>query len=226
MGQYVCYDKDGYTNVRKGAGTQYEIVDKVSKYELFYSSDHLCSDGNSLDTLLTWIPFVKSIYGDTIGFIYKKNIKSLDDMPKLWWENVNDTLISCSNDTVRINLVLRDFDKNNHVIEYAALDEEWKYIMSVDGKQAKRIHYPIKDNNTDVQSAKEIKALYIEWKNKRIDLPIDYIKNYFNPLMVVHLGYENELYIYICVGDASESYGIYLSVVDGEIKYTLDHSAC
>ena len=76
-------------------------------------------------------------------------------------------------------------------------------------------------------TCKEIKALYIEWRNKRIDLPVDAIKDYFNPrTMVIWFGYENDLYIYISGGDASESFGIYLSVVDGVIKHTLEWGAC
>ena len=227
MGQYVCYDEDGYTNVRKGQGTRYEIVDKVSKYELFFSSDWLCADGNTLDSSLTWIPFARSHYDYPNGFIYRKNIRILDDMPTLRWDDtlVSDPLLlSCSNDTISINLVMKEFDANNHVVEYIAYDDEYKFIKSIDGESPKGFYYPIE---SDKVRGKEMDALYIERGNRRTYLPIDVIKNYFNLRgMVVFLGYENELYIYIGGGDASESFGIYLSVVDGEIKFTLEYGAC
>ena len=222
MGQYVCYDRDGYANVRKGPGVQYEIVDKVSKYEVFYSSDWLRVDGESLNTSLTWIPFARSINDTIDGFVYKKNIRNLDDMPQLRGVFVNDTLFSCSNDTISINLVVKDFDKNNHIIEDTIFNgDNEKYIKTIDGK------YPIglvfQRIDGDKIWGSEIKALYIERRNKRIYLPIDTIKSYFNPNgLCVWLGYENELYIYISVGDGGEAYGIYLSVVNGVIKYTLE----
>lgn len=74
---------------------------------------------------------------------------------------------------------------------------------------------------------KEISEFYIVKGNKRIDLPIGAIKEYFNPWsMSVYLGYNGELYIWISVGDASEAYGICLSVVDESIKFTLEWSSC
>ena len=223
MGQYVCYDKDGYTNIRKGPGVQYEIVDTASKYEIFYSSDWLCVGGR-LDTSLIWMPFARSIYDNPDKFVFRKNIKSLDDMPQLWADISEDgMLLSCSNDTISINLVLKDFDVNNHIIDTINTDGT-KIIQSIDGVWPKGIYFNL-EGGGEIKG-KEISALYIERGNKRTSLPIDVIKEYFNPQMSVFLGYENELYILISVGDASDSYSIYLSVVDGMVKYVLKWSAC
>ena len=225
MGQYVCYDKDGYTNIRSGPGMQYEIVDRVSKYEVFYSSDWLCTDGRSLDTSLTWIPFARSIYDAPDKYVFRKNIRLLKDMPNLW-ANISEDgmLLSCSNDTISINLVLKDFDVNNHVIKDTTQSDGSKVIQGIDGEWPKGIHFHL-DIGEEIKG-KEISALYIGNGNKRTNLPIDAIKEYFNPQMSVFLGYENELYIYIGVGDASGAYGICLSVVDGIVKYVLKWSAC
>ena len=98
MGQYGCYDNEGVTNVRKDLGTQYEIVDKVGKYEVFYSLDWLYFYETPIDTLLTWIPFGRSVFDNIDKFIHGKNIKSLQDMPRIRSVRKNDTLISCRNE--------------------------------------------------------------------------------------------------------------------------------
>ena len=225
LGQYVCYDNDGYINIRNGPGTQYEIVDRVSKYEIFYSSDWICGDMYPLDASLTWMPFARSIYDNLDKFVFRKNIRSLDDMPQLWADISEDgMLLSCSNDTISINLVLKDFDVNNHVIKDTTQSDGTKIIQSINGVRPKGI-YPYLGIGEEI-TGKEISALYIEKGNKRTNLPIDAIKEYFNPGMIVFFGHENELYIYISVGDASDSYSIYLSVVDGIVKYALEYSAC
>ena len=228
MGQYVCYDNDGFTNVRKGPGTQYEIVDKVGKYEVFYSMDWLYFYETPIDTLLTWIPFGRSVFDNIDKFIYGKNIKSLEDMPRIRGVRENDTLISCRNDTISINLVLKGFDENDYIIKDTVYDGK-RYIQSIDGEKiigAFRYH-GIKEGETiDAKEIsafyKVISALYIEKGNNKSYLPVNALIGYINPSMIVHLGYENELYIFIYVGDGGESYGLYLSVVDGVIKYTLE----
>lgn len=137
MGQYVCYDEDGYTNVRKGPGTQYEIIDKVSKYEVFYSSDWLCGEGRCLDDSLTWIPFARSIYdAPDEKFIFRKNVRSLDEMPVVRCcrsDNDGKRTFVCANDTVSINLVLKNFDVKNHIVETTDLDGE-RRVKNIDGE--------------------------------------------------------------------------------------------
>ena len=219
MEPYVCYDNDGYTNIRKGPGIQYKIVDKVSKYETFFSWNRLYIDGTYLDPL-TWLPFVKDIKNDFNQFIFRKNIRSLHDMPQLMSDIIENNILSCSNDTIRINLVLKDFDRSKHVVKDSLYDRERKFIQTIDGEFPKGL--PLMVGKNGEIKGKEIDALYIEKRNKKIVLSVNAIKSYFNPReMVVFLGRENELYIYITVDNNKESSGIYLSVVDGVVKYIL-----
>lgn len=220
MEPYVCYDKDGYTNIRKGPGMQYEIVDRASKYETFYSWNRLYIDGTFLDPL-NWIPFVKKMNNDPNRFIFSKNARPLYDMPQLVSDNIENDTLSCSNDTISISLVLKDFEKNKHVVKDSIYHGTSRFIQTIDGKFPKGL--PLLIGKNGEINGKEIDALYIEKKNEKIVLSTDALKSYFNPReMVVFLGRENELYIYIAVDRNPESSGIYLSVVDGIIKYSLE----
>lgn len=223
-GQYVCYDPDGYTNVRSGPGTRYEMVDKVSKYEMFYSWDDLCgNDDASLYDSLSWMPFYRDREDDLKGrFIFRKNVIKLEYLPYMSNSNNDNedrTHLWCSNDTISVHAVLKDFELSKHFTNETYW--EWRSTPSVNG------FCPMGSGQSEMNEIKEIDSLYVIQRDRRTDLSIDDIKPYFNIHTIeIYFGCQNDIIIYLGVGDASESAGIYLSVVDGEIKYTLGYYAC
>ena len=225
---YTVIDKDGYTNIREKPTTNSRIIDTAVKYELLFSANYFCGEDIDFSNVPpNWIPVMKN-YGTPIGYVYRDNILSFDDMSFIQSKHRNpqesDTLI-CSNDTLTTLLVLKPFDFDQHTIEYID-DFRGRSIPYIDGEYPKcmaKSEYT-KENCLD---DREIKELIINIREKRYALPIDVIKGYFNPGgLTVYFGTEGELYISISCGDGGDSYSIMLSVVSGKIMYSTPTEAC
>ena len=220
---YIINDPDGYLNIREQPTVNSRVIDRIERYEIFFDARYFAGNDelyyNNYPS--NWIPVCKE-YNAPIGYVYKPNAIGLDEFRMLernsnpysrGWDSTKP--IVCGNDTLQVVLTLKLFDKNAHEITYNA--KNW--IGTVDGKIAYAL-FLFEDGN-----AWEAESLTIFQKGKKISLPIDNFKNYYNPLMLVYVGLNDDLYICISCGDGGESYSICLSVVDGVIRYTKDTEA-
>ncbi len=209
---YIIDDTDGYLNIREKPTANSRIVGRIEKYELFFDARYFCFN----DTLQfkhyppNWIPVCKDM-GPMVGYVYKPNALPLEMLPVLVGEKDGNRLV-CGNDKFRIILSLSDFDPKGHKIED---------YHTVDGVFKKGFY-----GDKDGYSNKEISSLTLYQDGKKKSLPIDHIKDYFNPGMAVYIGPAGELYIQISCGDGGEVYMICLSVVNGVIRYAKANEAC
>lgn len=216
--QYIITDKDGYLNIREKPTAKSAIIDKILKYELFEHAAHFCI--NDLEDFTNipsgWIPVCKEL-GSPIGYVYTRNILSLEKLPLLR-PVYNKTNIVCTYDSLSIELMLKPFAADEHIIEY---DELGNTLVSIDNQFPKGLY-----SEDFFSTSKEITGLRITCSSDSVDLTINDIKDYYNPRMSVTIGPEGELYIHISCGDGGEVYQICLSVVNGEIKFVRDTSIC
>ncbi|MDR2918662.1 MAG: hypothetical protein LBV72_04770 [Tannerella sp.] len=226
---YIVTDQDGYTNIREKPTTNAKIIDKASKYELIFDADYFCGDEDFDFEKMSpnWIP-VKKDYVAPVGYVYKKNICSLDSMPMLR-KHINrgesDTII-CANDTLQVRLILKPFDFDAHKIEYLEVTWDDDKRLHIDGEIPKCLLVSEFTRETTVKH-REIKELTVNNNGAQYTLPIRRIKSYFNvDGMTVFIGSEGELYISIGCGDGGEAYHIMLSVVNGKILFAKESDAC
>lgn len=86
--KYVTVDKDGYTNIRQKPSAKSDILTMVDKYDIFYDANSACEVDAIVDDINpNWMP-VHIRYGrgyekGEYGFIYRKNIRDIEDFPTL-----------------------------------------------------------------------------------------------------------------------------------------------
>jgi hypothetical protein len=148
----------------------------------------------------------------------------MNSLPFLsWHENANRNeygtqvdIQVARNDTLQVVLTLKLFDINAHEIALP-YDDAGNLILRVNGQRTYGMFAStlddIKNNHL------EIASLTINRNGQEISLPIDDIKNYFNPYLGVRIGLKGELYIVIHGGDAGEKYAVSLTIVNGVIRY-------
>ena len=220
---YIITDNDGYTNIREKPSTNSKILDKVVKYEVFFEYDYFCgreADGDiDLNTIPpNWAPISKD--SETpIGYVFKGNVMHFRDMNYLSkYRDVGEPdTIMCSNGALTVSLILKPFDYEKHISKNGI-------FISGEYPKGLRVYEYTKEALVD---EREIEALIINTPDKKYSLPVDAIKDYFNPhSMTVFVGPENELYISILCGNDGESFSLMLSVVNGKIIYVKDTSHC
>lgn len=210
--QYITLDKDGYTNIRKEPGARSDIVGRVQKYQVFYfAGDIPCSDETVTDDFENWLPVTIDME-NTTGYIYKKILFSVNDLPALEEETINNTFV-CSNDSVRIMLTLRPFDKSSHTVQEKTVGNS-TYTVSVDGGRA---------YGTDGWIPyKEIAEITVSYDGKTIHLPKQKFRKFYDINSVsARIGFDGELYIFAEGGDGSGGYSVCWSVVDDDIVYEI-----
>ncbi|MCC8173777.1 MAG: SH3 domain-containing protein [Odoribacter sp.] len=178
---YIITDKDGYTNMREKPTAQSRIIDKILQYEVFLLAEDVCSnsDIDFSDTPPNWIAVTKTYNGE-IGYVLKKNIQSLDELPTIWAERLdNPSRLTASNDTVSVSLLLSPLEESEHDIVYH--DKEKKYIATIDGRSFKCM-FAGDGANKLTEKHMEITGLEVMYGDKTISLPIDdEIKSLYNP---------------------------------------------
>ena len=200
--QCITIDKDGYTNIREKPDGKSTIVGKVHKYQVFHPVKDICmSDGGEKSTA-NW-EYITTDYIDPIGYIYKKHLMNLEDMPMIKDadEENNDGnrfRIVCQNDSIKVLLIAKAFDKNTRVAG--------QRVYGVDGWEP----------------ARQLDKIEITYNTKKYSLSTKEFKRYCDPnFMYVRIGTEGELYINISGGDGSGGYGVWLSVLNGEVLYSI-----
>jgi len=204
---FIIIDKDGYTNIREKPDANSKIVGKINKYQLFFSIDgDFC--GSGMFATDNWEPIESD--GNPNGYIYKKNILRIDSLPYLMQkENSNFTLSSDStaiiviaNDSIQITMRLQPFNKYNHSNSpYGGSSDDIK-------------------ENIDYNIKTEIKEIEIVCNGQKTILPKDKIYEYCDiGYMGAWVGFDGEIYFTMGGGSQAAWYGVWFSIVGGEIVY-------
>lgn len=220
---FVIVDKDGYTNIREQPNANSKIIGKIHKYQLFFSIDgNFCESG--MYATDHWEAIESD--GNPNGYIYKKNILQINNLPSLKSKGKDDfslssngiTTIIRANDSIQITIGLQSYDRKNHQgwIYGGTSDAYEKHIVKQQvGNEVKEVE--IFDNN---QVETEIKIIEIIYNGQKTTLPIDKIQNYCDPLNITaYIGFDGELYLGISGGGDAAGYGVWFSIVNGEIVF-------
>ena len=158
----IINDPDGYTNVRKGPGINYEIITRVLDNEIFYIEE------SSNDWYLIYL--VEQNYTD--GYIHASRVRRLSELSTSFQRTAKSGLVTIKDENTKFNLRRSGFAKSKH--EYEFDDNKW--IVKIDGK----IPYGIDGNYPKTKISR-----FDFWRNNiLVDTPI----NEFNDLYEVNLG--------------------------------------
>lgn len=211
--QYITIDKDGYTNIRKQPNAQSGIVGKVYKYQVFYAAKDIpCSDGEFMDDSSNWLQITTDM-NTAAGYIYKKMVYPLDELPLLNNIKEDENVFICRNDSIEVTLITQPFDRKAHKIKKIQIEEDYQMEV-IEGERAYGTDGWLPYN--------EIKEISVKYKGKKLLLPRSKFKHFYDPRgMSVRVGSDNELYIMFGGGDGSGWYDVCLSVVNGDIVYSI-----
>ena len=199
--QYISTDKGGYTNVRKEPNSKSEIVEKVVKYQVFYSAEDIpCYDLHDPNIRVgNWLQVSTDMLNGT-GYIYIKNIYPVDKLPVLCGEKeFEGNSFRCSNDSIELLITKQDYNPHNKL--------DGKRMYGTDGW----IPY------------KEIKEIIVTYKGKKMYVPENKFKNYYDVggYISVWIGFDGELYLSFGGGDGSGGYGVMLTILNGDIVHSI-----
>lgn len=191
----VIKDKDGFTNIRKDADAQSEIVGTIKDSELFYCrSNEGHEDWYEIETK------------DTSGYIHKSRIQSLENLPhEKGSKQVKDTL-SFTKPNLSIKIVRANFFKSEHKI----VKESSSSPFLIDGKRVWGVDYGKPRGN--IQS---IQSIDITIGDAMITIPKSELANLFNP----HFGSgrlyfkdKDTFYIVMSIGESLENYDVAFAI--------------
>ncbi len=116
----IINDPDGYTNMRKGPGSSYEIVDQILKNEIFLIED-LIGD---------WYLMYKVEKGYQEGYIHKSRVLPMNKLQKVGLREFKDKYLTISDSKINFKIKRGNFNKSDHHYEL----ENDKYVIKIDGK--------------------------------------------------------------------------------------------
>lgn len=202
----VCYDSDGYTNVRKSPSIHSKIIGKIIEGQVFSVAAYL-EEGKSTE----WIAinfslasnlikgrFLKFNGQENLGYIHKSRLVNLKNLTKLKTTEINDTEVVHSNENLQILIKTREFRKLTHKIT-----KTQKGFFLVDGKKA----YPYYGED----HLAEIKDIILKVKNKTYSFPEESFKNFFRisaSNTEVYKGNKEEYYLVFNAGDGADGYNL------------------
>jgi len=119
----VIDDPDGYTNIRKGKGTDSEIIGRVLEDEIFYHEGY----GDS--------PWFQIYYSNNEqylqGYIHKSRIVEVSSLPRIGIKEAISNGRRISNDTMIFEITIQNFEQNKH--SYTLQNNKW--VIEIDGKR-------------------------------------------------------------------------------------------
>jgi hypothetical protein len=217
---FITIDPDGYTNIREQPNAKSKIVGKVYKYQIFYFIGEECDDDLSNYSSDSWL-FINT--DQVSGYIYKKKIFTLWNLPALKrkksiQQDDNEGSIIVANDTLTVCMQIQPFDKNIHKLKIKN-DEDGEHVWSIDEEDFYGTDYRM--------PFREIKSIEVSYNGRIKTLQQSKLKKFYNPSsMRVYLGHYGELYIAIGGGADAGSYGVWMSIVDGDILYECYQDNC
>ena len=202
----ICYDSDGYTNIRKKPDRNTKVIGKIVEGQVFAITYVEEEDNKPTDWIAINFPisnnrrekkFLMFDGEEKVGFVHKSRLQELETLPAFKTKEVNPDKVVHSYKDVLISIETQTFKKSDHSVVQT---KEGYYL--IDGREA----YPYYGGNST-----EIKNIILESKNKRYDFPKSTFKNFFmvNALYTkVYRGKKGEYYIVFNAGDGADGYNI------------------
>jgi len=124
----IIRDPDGYTNIRKGAGTHTEVLDTVSANRLVYVFGDEAT-GN-------WLPVDYNKGQNTYsGYIHRSRIVFLTSFTSFKKTVVRDTLLELRSGSMVISMSQKAFISKEHRVTYERTGDETSYVKLINGKK-------------------------------------------------------------------------------------------
>lgn len=210
--QYIIIDPDGYTNVRKEDNAKSEIVEVVKKHQVFYDEeDILCRDSDTVHVASdNWLPITTDLKYFT-GYIYKPKVQMLNKLPASGITRLSgldediekEEVFSLEKDDVKFNITISPFDQRRC--------NDGKYVT--EGRTY---------GTDDMCPNAEITKIELIIGGQKYDLPKSKFDCYFDPYRCKFFkGDDNAVYLMIEGGDGAGFYDVILSIVNGDIVYSI-----
>ncbi|MGN7819438.1 SH3 domain-containing protein [Chitinophaga sp. 22536] len=194
----IIQDKDGYTNVREGAGISRKIADKVLNGEIVYAWER---EGDWCDVNYRRNGEIQG------GFVHSSRIKMLEDVfEKIKVRRQDETNAVFQQDSVTVMFTTRPFVEKAHQIGRDKSDSNYPIVNKIDGKAFYGCDggLPTHEYNT----------FTIQIGNRAVVVPDKAIRDLYQPnpeLTIVYYDRKNDrLYITATNSDGAGSYEVLL----------------
>lgn len=159
---YICYDRDGYTNIRKKPDINAEVIGKIVEGQVFaiayIQEENTSTDWIAINFLISNDPKEKKFLmfdgEEKVGFVHKSRLEELETLPAFKTKEVNANKVVHSYKDVLISIETQIFKESDHNV---VKTKEGFFL--IDGKEA----YPYYGGD-----AVEIKTITLESKNKNM----------------------------------------------------------
>ncbi|HEX8574693.1 MAG TPA: hypothetical protein VF677_00210 [Flavobacterium sp.] len=210
----ICYDSDGYTNIRKKPDIKSEVIGKIVEGQVFAIA-YIQEENKSTDWIAVNFPVSNNPKGkkflmfdgeEKVGFVHKSRLEELETLPAFKTKEVNADKVVHSYKDMLISIETQIFKESDHSV---VKTKEGSFL--IDGKEA----YPYYGGD-----AAEIKDITLKFKNKKYVFPKSTFKNLFmvNALNTkVYRGKKGEYYLVFNAGDGADGYNIIYCLKDNKI---------
>ncbi|MCD8268979.1 MAG: hypothetical protein LUD46_11380 [Parabacteroides sp.] len=196
----IIQDTDGYVNIRD---TDKSVIDKLFDNHVFFDwdarTDEPDADWHNIEYgAETGITKCNDKNTKT-GEIHKSRIRYLEDLPQLKKQSQStDECLVYANDTLTVELRIRDFNPHGHKVVQGS---QWLEIQSIDG---------VSDlwGVDNRMPRKEYASISIKHPEGTLNFPVEYFSHLYEPgdNILVSLGKGNAIFICTLNGDASYGY--------------------
>lgn len=191
----IIQDKDGYTNVREGAGISKKIADKLLDGEVVYTWEQ---EGE-------WCNINYRRKGEIEGgFVHKSRVEMISTFDKIKVGQQTETNVVFQQDSVTVMFTTRPFVEKAHQIGRGKTDDGYPIVDKIDGK----VFYGCDGG----LPSREYKTFTIQIGNRAVVVPDKAIRDLYQPnpeLTEVYYDRKNDrLYVIATNSDGAGSYEV------------------
>ena len=203
----ICYDRDGYTNIRQLPGINSKIIGTIVEGEVFAIASYTQDEENkSADWIAINFPtgnsksvenMIKFSGEEQLGYIHKSRLMKLEDLSVLKRKEINSSKLIHQDEVLEVTIETQTFLPKDHKI---VQQKEGNYL--IDGQNAFRYYGG---------ETTEIKSITLKSIDKNQIFSPTTFKNLFGVSALntkVYKGKKNEYYIEFDAGDGADSYNI------------------
>ncbi|MEJ2884354.1 hypothetical protein [Pedobacter sp. GR22-6] len=203
----ICYDKDGFTNVRKSASINSKVIGKITEGQVFAIASYTQEEENkSPDWVAVNFPLAVKKYGgdllkfsgkEQLGYIHKSRLVRLEQLPSLDLMKSDANTVTHDDGYFAVTIETGAFRPKDHQV---IQQKTGTYL--IDGKRA-FAYYGAETH--------EIKRITLKSKTGKYIVPAQTFKNLFGVSAVyttVYRGEKEEYYIVFDAGDGADAYNI------------------
>lgn len=177
----IIQDEDGYVNVRKGASTKSEIVNRLFYGDVFLYLEEQGENWYQVYFSLDEKDAKKSAFYSKIrkekgsiarqGYIHKSRVLPIDELVDIADRQSGNDIVSLRNKEIEITFYLRNFLPENHKISYHK--DNPAFISQIDGKWPRGVDGGV--------PTREIHQIEITWAGRHVEIPRSDYLDLFQP---------------------------------------------